>query len=331
MILVTGSTGFVGSQLCKALVEQGQPVRAFHRSTSSLKALEPLEERSLEHAIGDITQPETLKKAMQGVETVFHVAAVVGDMDPAALHSVTVNGTRNVLAAAMEAGVRRVVHTSSVVAMGVPRPSPSGIHLPVNENHTWNYRPEWWRYGYAKYLAELEVQAAVASGLDVVTVNPAVIIGAGDVNRVQGGALIQIAKGRVPLAVAGGLNIVHIGDVVRGHLLAMERGRCGHRYIIGGENLTVASFIAMVAHIAGVRPPLFVLPGGFVRLAAGPLLFKPLHRRLPVSPDLVRMAGYYFYYDTSKAHRELGMGRPRSAHEAVTDSLRFYRERGELK
>jgi dihydroflavonol-4-reductase len=330
MNLVTGSTGFVGSQLCRALVERGQPVRAFHRSTSSLKALEPLEGSFFEHAVGDITRPETLKEAMQGVETVFHTAAVVGDMDPVALNSATVAGTRNVLRAAAEAGVRRVVHTSSIVAMGVPHPSPRGANLPVNENHTWNYRPGWWRYGYAKYLAELEVQAAVARGIDVVTVNPTVIIGAGDVNRVQGGAIIQIARGRVPLAVAGGLNIVHIEDVVQGHLLAMERGRCGQRYILGGENLSVASFIALVAHLAGVRPPWLVLPGGLVRLAAGPLTLKPLRRRLPVSPDLVRMAGYYFYFDTTKARQELGMGRPRPAHEAVADSLRFYRQRGDL-
>ena len=330
MILVTGSTGFVGSQLCQALVERGQAVRAFHRSTSSLKALEPAEGELLEHAVGDITQPETLAKAMQGVEKVFHTAAVVGDMDLAALNSVTVAGTRNVLRAAAGAGVKRVVHTSSIVAMGVPRPSPTGASLPVNENHTWNYRPEWWRYGYAKYMAELEVQSAVARGLDVVTVNPTIIIGAGDVNRVQGGAIIQIARGRVPLAVAGGLNIVHIKDVVQGHLLAMERGRCGQRYILGGENLSVASFIALVAHIAGVRPPWLVLPGGLVRLAASPLSLRPLHRRLPVSPDLVRMAGYYFYFDTTKAQQELGTGRPRPVHEAVADSIRFYRQRGDL-
>jgi dihydroflavonol-4-reductase len=330
MNLVTGSTGFVGFRLCRALIEAGQPLRAFHRSSSSLEALEHLGNRSFEHTVGDITQPETLKKAMQGVETVFHVAAAVSDIDPTALHSITVLGTRNVLAAAMEAGVKRVVHTSSVVALGVPRPSPSGLHLPINENHTWNYPPEWWRYGYAKYLAELEVQAAVARGLDVVVVNPAVIIGAGDVNRVQGGALIQIAKGRVPLAVSGGMNIVHIEDVVRGHMLARERGRCGHRYIIAGENLTVASFIALVAHQAGVRPPKLVLPGSLVRRTAGLLSFKPFRTRLPVSRDLVRMAGYYFYYDTTKAQQELGMGPPRPAHQAVADSIRFYRERGEL-
>jgi dihydroflavonol-4-reductase len=147
--------------------------------------------------------------------------------------------------------------------MGVPRPSPGGANLPVDENHTWNYRPEWWPYGYSKYLAELEVQAAVARGLDVVIVNPTIIIGAGDVNRVQGGAIIQIARGRVPLAVAGGLNIVHIQDVVQGHLLARQRGRCGHRYILGGENISAASFIALVAHLAGVRPPWLVLPGGW--------------------------------------------------------------------
>ncbi len=330
MILVTGSTGFVGSQLCRALVERGQAVRAFHRSTSSLKALEDLPGDSLEHVIGDITQPETLVKAMQGVETVFHTAAVSSAMDQAGLKRVTVAGTRNVLRAAMEAGVKRVVHTSSIVAMGVPRPSPTGPNLPVNENHTWNYRPEWWPYGYAKYLAELEVQAAVARGLDVVIVNPTVIVGAGDVNRVQGGAIIQVARGRAPLAVAGGLNIVHIQDVVQGHLLAMERGRCGERYILGGENLSVASFIALVAYLAGVRPPWLVLPGRLLRLAAGPLSFKPIHKRLPFSPDLVRMAGFYFYYDTSKAQQELGLGPPRPAHEALRDAIRYYRQRGDL-
>lgn len=334
-ILVTGATGFIGSQICRALVAGGQPVRAFHRPDSPQLALEGLR---LEHAVGDVTQPETLAAAMRGVEGVFHTAALLGRRDSSLTYAVTVDGTRNVLQAAGEAGVRRVVHTSSVAALGMPDQIPlsreqrSGESpasaLLMDETHTWNYRPEYWRYGHAKYLAELAVQAAVAQGLDVVIVNPAVVIGAGDLNRISGNIVVQVAQRRVPVSAPGGSNVVHIADVVDGHLAALRRGRRGERYILGGENLPHVQLLELIAQAAGVPPPRLVLPGCLARWLAAPLSAAEKWLPLPVKGEALRRTGYYFYYDTRKARHELGLKDARPVRQAVAEAFAWYLQQG---
>jgi dihydroflavonol-4-reductase len=334
-VLVTGSTGFIGSNLCRGLLAQGHQVRAFHRQASRLTTLEGLE---VEHAIGDITEPDTLVKAMQGIEVVFHAAAQVGAPDDVRkMYSITVGGTRKVLEAALHAGVRRVVHTSSVAALGMPEQILRGrnetgeaVHLSLimDERHTWNYPSDWWFYGHTKYLAEMQVQRAVAQGLDVVIVNPTVVIGAGDINRVSGDVILHAAQGHIPVAIPGGLNIVHIADVVRGHLAALANGRTGERYILGGENMTHRRFLQILAEVVGVNPPRFVVPVSLARLLVRPmsLIWKLLP--LPLSGDDLRRIGYYFYYDTLKARLELGLKETLPAHQAVADAFTWYREQG---
>jgi dihydroflavonol-4-reductase len=326
-VLVTGSTGFIGSQLCQALIAGGHQVRAFHRANSPTKGLEGL---PVEHAIGDITLPETLIKALQGVEVVFHTAAKVGTRRAGTHQKVTIDGTHNLLQAAAQAGVRRVIHTSSVAALGVPEEikAASKPRLLLNENHTWNLPPTNWRYGYAKYRAELEVQRAVARGLDVVIVNPAVVIGAGDINQISGNVIIQIARGRLPITIGGGLNVVHIQDVVDGHLAALERGRTAERYILGGENLPHTEFLRQIAQIAGTRAPSLSLPGRLVRSLSLPVSLVDRLLNLPVSGEALRRAGYYFYYDTRKAHQELNLPSPRPVHQAIETALQWYRDQG---
>lgn len=345
LALVTGSTGFIGSQLCRGLLEAGWQVRAFHRPTSRLEALEGLE---VEYAAGDVTRPESLKPALRGVEAVFHAAAMLGQpRRPESMYAVTVGGARNVLAAAVEAGVSRVVLTSSVAALGPPveldpagslaraRPGGPSAWQPedfrlLDENHTWNYRPEWWPYGHAKYLAELEVQRAVASGLDCVIVNPAVVLGPGDINRVSGDIVIKTAQRRVPAAVGGGLNVIHVRDVVRGHLAALERGRRGERYILSGENLTVAGLLALIAEEAGVPAPRLTLPARLVRPLAGPAVLLGRFLPLPLNGGILRRAGHNFWYDSTKAQRELGLTGLLSSRQAIRDALQWYRQRGDL-
>lgn len=321
-VLVTGSTGFIGSNLCRELIARGHIVRVFHRAASSLVLLEGLE---LEHALGDITQPETIQPALEGIEVVFHAAAWMGGGSQSGrLYAVTVEGTRNVLIAARKAGVRRVVHTSSVSALGVPRASDE--RLLINENHTWNYRPDHYPYGYAKYLAELEVQKAVAGGLDAVIVNPAFVIGAGDLHRQSSSVITQVAERRLSTAVEGGLNCVHIADVTQGHLAALESGRTGERYILGGENLTYLQLLQLIARVTGVPGPNLVLPAGLLHRLTWPAQVLGPFLTLPVSPEMFRLAGYHFFYDLSKAETELGLNVHRSIEEAIAEAHAWFQK-----
>lgn len=329
-ILVTGSTGFIGSQLCRALVQEGHHVLAFHRASSSLRGLEGIPDCAgqpaggcLEHVLGDLTQPDTLAAALPGVEAIFHTAGLVGaGSQPGRLYAVNVEGTRALLQAAQEAGVRRVVHTSSVAALGVPPGGPA----PVDERHTWNFAPQRWQYGYAKYLAEMEVQKAVAAGLDVVIVNPAIVVGAGDFYNASRSILARAARRQVPFVVEGGSNVVHIADVVAGHIAALQRGRRGERYILSGQNLSHLEFIQAICAAAGVPAPSLVLPAGLMRAAARPLTWLQPFIDLPVSASLLYLAGYYFYYDNSKARDELGLPEPHPAAEAIHEALDWLKE-----
>ncbi len=328
-ILVTGSTGFIGSHLCRRLVERGHRVRAFHRPTSTLRLLEGLD---VEHVLGDLTRPETLQAAMSGVEAVFHAAAWMGGSDPTGQqYAVTVEGTRNLLQAAQKAGVHRIVHTSSAAALGVPGMSQPGL-LPgnepalINEQHTWNYRPDYYPYGYAKYLAEQEVQKAVAQHMDIVIVNPTLVFGAGDVYRQASSLVTQVAERRLNVAVEGGINCVHVADVVDGHLAALAAGRTGERYILGGENLTHLTLLQRIAKITGAPEPGTVLPAGLVRRLARPAQALRAFLTLPVSPELLRLAGYFFYYDLSKSEKELGITHRRPIDEAIREAYEWFRQ-----
>ncbi|NPV57250.1 MAG: SDR family oxidoreductase [Anaerolineae bacterium] len=322
--LVTGATGFIGSRVARALLKAGHSVRALHRPTSSLRMLDGL---PVELVVGDLTNPASLDAAAAGMDVVFHTAAMLSGSrgDLKRMTAVTVAGTRAVLMAARQAGVKRVVHTSTVSALGIPDAlEASGL---MDENHTWNYKPERWVYGYTKYLAELEVQRAVAAGLDVVIVNPSLVFGPGDVYRMTASLVVQVANGRLPVCTAGGLNVVHIDDVVAGHLAAMERGKTGERYILGGQNVSLPWLVKQIAAIAGTPAPL-PLPAGLVRALAGAAqVAQPF---VPLSLDILYLAGYYFYYDVGKAQRELRLPAPRPALDAIQDAYDWFCEMGAI-
>lgn len=331
-VLVTGSTGFIGAQLCRALVTRGFNVRAFHRNSSSIKLLEDL---PVEHVIGDLTQPESFRAAVDGIEVLFHAAALMSSSttrDQAAqMYAVTVEGTRSLYEAALEAGIRRVVHTSSVATLGVPdlngntRGSPL---VTMNEKHTWNYDPSGWPYGYSKYLAEMEAQKAISRGLDVVIVNPTVVLGAGDIHRQNSSIVQQVARQRVPFLAEGGLNAVHIADVVEGHLAALERGKCGERYILGGENLTVVDFITRIARVVGAPVPVVIFPGQVARSLAPIIRWLDAFLDFPVEPEMLAMAGWYFYYDCQKVQTQLGLPAPRPVEEAIQETYDWFKQGG---
>lgn len=315
--LVTGSSGFIGSRLCRRLIDEDWQVRAFHRSSSSLKMLDDL---PVEHALGDLTQPDTVQSAMSGVDVVFHAAALLGGRDkPGQMYTVTVEGTRTVMQAALEAGVKKVVHISSVAALGIPDEGPGIVSL-LNENHSWNYRPDFWPYGYSKYLAEMEVQACVAQGLDVVIVNPAVVLGAGDIYRTSTSIVNQVARKKIPFLVEGGANFVHIEDVLDGIMAACELGKRGCRYILAGENMTHIEFIENVAEITGVDRPTMVVPAGLLRSMTGVMNTIQPFFEIPIEATNLHQAGYYFFYDARKSQIELRLQPPRSVVGAIEET-----------
>ncbi len=305
LAFVTGGTGFVGSNLVAALIERGIAVRVLLRPTSSLAALAGLDfETCHGEVLGDA---DTLATAMAGCSWVFHTAAISDywrHRGHRLLYRTNVDGTRNVLAAALRAGVERFVLTSSIAALGVPAPG----HV-LTEADRFNVPPRRFPYGHSKHLAECELRRAVAAGLEAVAVNPSVIIGPGDVNRTESAMFVQAARGRLRVAAPGGTNFVSVGDVVQGHIAAAERGRIGERYILAGENLSFREAFATVCDIAARPGPAVVLPRwimpvaaaavGLVRFVVGP--------RLPVDGKEMRLSSACIYADGSKARAELGV------------------------
>jgi dihydroflavonol-4-reductase len=329
--LVTGSTGFIGSRLCRALLDKGFQVRAFHRSTSQLQLLEGL---AVEHANGDLTRPETLADALQGVDVLFHTAAMLAAAEkPGQMYTINVEGTRSLLKAALQAGVQRVVHTSSVAALGIPELWIAENAEPalINENHTWKGSVDIWPYGYSKYAAELEVQKIVASGLDVVIVNPSLVYGPGDMYKQTSSLVVQMAQRRVPVLLEGGINVVHVDDVVTGQLAALEHGRRGERYILGGDNLLVADLIRLSAEVVGCAAPDMVAPAGLLRALARPIgLLQPfITAAIPLS--MLRLAGYHFYYDNHKAQDHLGWLPSFTARQALMEAYEWFKQQGAIQ
>lgn len=330
--LVTGSTGFVGANLVEGLNAAGHEVRALHRSNSRLDALTGL---TYKPVIGDLLDPASLKAAMDGVDWVFHVAAVSDywrQNGAAWLYSVNVGGTRNVLEAALAAGVRRVVYTSSVASLGVPPSSEGQIDHPLNESATFNIAPVLSPYGHSKHLAEMVVQEFVDRGLDAVIVNPTVILGPRDLNLISGSAITAVYRRQAPAVPPGGVNYVDVADVVAGHIAAAERGRTGERYILGAHNLTHQQAGAIIAEVVGVELPRFHMPWTLMDpFAVAVDLFNRFWPGAPlVTGEQVRLMKNMFSFDSSKAWHELNLGLPIPFRTSVERTFQWYRVNGYL-
>jgi dihydroflavonol-4-reductase len=323
--LVTGATGCVGANVVAALLARGYDVRAMRRATSSLDALDGLHP---ELVVGDILDPPSLVAACRGCALLFHVAAVSDYWRTSAqrIYQVNVEGTRNVLAAALEAGVERLVYTSSIGALGTPAPG----HL-LDESATFDLPPHRFRYGHSKHLAEQAVRGAVAHGLDAVIVNPTGVIGARDIHFIGGSLLREVRRGLSWFAPPGGLNWVDAEDVGLGHVLAAERGRTGERYILGGENVSHRAAMETVAEAVGGRRPLITLPRPVMTIVA--VLTDGFNALWPGTPlfsgEQARLSGAEIYCDCSKAQRELKFPNT-SFRVAVARAYAWYRERGTL-
>jgi dihydroflavonol-4-reductase len=321
-VLVTGGTGFIGSNLSEILLELGYNVRIVRRADSDLRAITGI---NVEHCIGDVRDPKSLRKAMRGCDTVFHAAAIVtfANRKKEEQYEVNVIGTRNVVEACLSSGIKRLIFTSSIAALGHPEQGEL-----ATEQTAFN-RGMKSGYKLSKHLAEKEVLAGVELGLDAVIVNPSVVIGERDIHM-HGGQLLKTAKrGLLPFYIAGGMNIAYVGDVVRGHISAALKGRKGQRYILGGHNMTHKDIFRRVAQLVGGRPPSAKLPVTLLRLGAratemgcNMIGVEPL-----ISSDLVAEAGMFNWFSCEKAERELGYTIT-SFDETVLAAYKWYTEHG---
>jgi dihydroflavonol-4-reductase len=303
--LVTGGTGFLGSHIAKALTDAGHTVRILRRQRSPLDLVAGL---PVEHAIGDVMDVRSLDAAMRGCDWVFHVAAVSDywRANRTRLYLVNVNGTINVLEAAKRANVRRVVFTSSGAAVG-SRTDADGNSKPADESIPFNMPAAQFPYGHSKYLAEQEIHRAVGQGQDVVIVNPAVVLGPGDLNLISGSLIVEVANGGVPVYPPGGVTVIDVRDVAAQHIAAAERGRKGERYILGAVDLPYKEMFRLAAEIAQVPPPPIAVPAAVVPVVAGAAaLMRNVGITLPVDANQVRLSARNVYFDCRKSWRELG-------------------------
>ncbi len=320
---VTGGTGFVGANLVRLLLQQGYEVRALVRANSCLDNLKSLD---IEIVRGDLNQ-DNLARQMKGCQILFHVAAQYSlwQKDRDALYRNNVLGTRNILNCARQAGVERTVYTSSVAAIGVRKDG-----LPADETYQSPVEKLIGDYKKSKYYAEREAVKAVEAGQDLVIVNPSTPIGALDLKPTPTGEIIvRFLQRQMPFYVDTGLNLIDVEDVAWGHILALEKGRTGDRYILGNENLTFRQLLNKLETITGLPAPQNTIPYWIPYSVAWleENLLAKLGKKPTVAIDGVRMSRQKMFYDASKAVTELGL--PQSDIDcALAKAVKYFQERG---
>jgi dihydroflavonol-4-reductase len=318
--LVTGATGFIGWHVARRLLTRGHTVRALVRPTSRVRELE------VEVVSGDLRDPESLERAVTGCGLVFHVAADyrLWAKDPGELYRSNVEGTRNLLTAARQAGVERVVYTSTVGCIGFPKDRPGSEDVEVRlEQMTGAYKR-------SKFQAEQVAIEFASMGFPVVIVNPTAPMGDHDFKPTPTGRIVvDYLKGAMPAFVDTGLNLVDVEDTAEGHLLAAERGQSGQRYILGCENLTLQQILARLAKISNGKVPRWRIPYA-VAYAAGLISTAGanLTGREPRAPlDAVKMSKVKMFVSSDKAKRELGF-RPGPVDDALIRAVDWFRANG---
>jgi len=327
-VLVTGASGFIGSAVARALIADGYRVRALcepGRSDGNLAGVD------VERVVGDVRDPATLDRVVEGVTTLFHLAAVYRfwAADPNLFYDVNIGGTLNVIRAAERAGCRRFVYTSTVGTIGVAEQG-----QPASEDSLVHFEHLFGHYKRSKYLAEHEVLRAGAAGLPVVLVHPTFPVGERDnAPTPTGRTIVEFLNGRIPAYVDTALNVVHVDDVARGHVLAAQRGAPGRSYVLGGENMSLRDMLSTLADVCGLPAP---------RVRLSPAVVLPLVRsaewfqstmlkREPTLPsEPVRMATTRMEYDTSRARTELGYT-SMPARDALERAARWFVDNGFVK
>jgi dihydroflavonol-4-reductase len=315
--LLTGGSGFIGTHLARALAQRGDELKLLARRDSNLDHLDVEYER----ATGDVTDRRAVRRAMKGIERVFHVAGTTS-MKPGSaerVFAVNVGGTRIVLEEALKAGVGRVVHTSSAGALGPAEPGGT-----ADEEQTFTAGGLGIPYVNSKHEAELECFRLAAQGLDVVIVNPTFVFGPDDPTGTSNGLIRRALLRQIPFYVGGALNVVDVRDVAKGHVQADRKGKSGERYLLGGRNFTLARLFSDIARISGVPAPPVRVPLGPTRLAAA--AGRRAGLPVPVSDDELLASAQWWTYRSAKAKRELGF-RPRPHEETLEDAIGWQMER----
>jgi dihydroflavonol-4-reductase len=326
--LVTGGTGFVGANVVRMLIQRGTEVRALVRPRSDTRNLDQLD---VELVAGDLRDRGSLEAALEGCDTVYHVAAMYAlwAPNPQEIYASNVTGTVNLLEAAGQAGVEKIVYTSSVATIGLPKdgaPGTEEVPLPPEDLVS--------DYKRSKYFAEQEVLKYAQRGLPVVIVNPSFPVGPWDVKPTPSGQIIvNFLRGKIPAYVDTGLNVVDVEDVAIGHIMAAEKGRIGERYILGHANVTLPELFQLLAQISGMRAPRLRIPYGFAYLSA--CVSECVARTITHKPPFVTLAGVRLsrkrmFFDASKAVWELGLPQTPPL-EALSKAVQWFRAHGYVK
>jgi dihydroflavonol-4-reductase len=323
-VLVTGATGFLGGWLVRRLLEEGLEVRIIKRPSSRLEEIEGL---PLEIMPGDVTDLASLTAACAGVDSVFHLAGLIAysPTQRAAMETVNVTGTANVIEACKVNRVRRLLHLSSVVAIGASFDGKT----PLNEDSEYNISHLNLGYFETKRKAEILVKEAVKRGeIDAVMINPSTIYGRADAKKGSRKTQVKVAQGKFPFYPPGGVNVVAVEDVVEGIVAGWKKGRSGERYIMASENLLLKDTFDLIAKASGVKPPSLGLPRPAI-FAIGKVgdLLEAVGKKGPLNTENAWTAVLYHWFDSRKAQRELGI-RFRPASEAIEQSVRWMKENG---
>ncbi len=302
-VLVTGATGFIGSKLVPRLVAAGNEVRTLGRGAALTEELASL---PVEHVRGDITDPQAVATAVAGCDVVFHLAGLVSYRKSAREYQYQVNvaGTRNVMEAALAAGVGRVIHTSSIAGMGIPAPGTTGT-----EEMPYNLEGLGLNYCDSKHEGELEVLKCVERGLPALILSPGIILGEGDTHPHHRTIFLAISRGWLVGCPAGGVTFCDIEDVVGAHVNALTMGRPGERYVLGSANLTYREAGAIASSVLGCRVPTFTLPGWLIEpLGSACEAIFPLFGRKPsLTRQIAWLSQHCIFFSNEKAIRELQM------------------------
>jgi dihydroflavonol-4-reductase len=326
--LVTGAAGFIGSNVVRELLKEGVEVRALIRAGENLRNLEGLE---VERVEGNVLDPDSLRGAVQGCDTLFHLAAIYKfwSENPREIYEVNIRGGNYMLLAARDAGVEKIVYTSSMAAVGMAPGQESG-----NEDTPFNMFKYKIDYILTKYISEMNALDMARFGLPLVAVNPTVPLGPGDIAPTPSGKLVvDVVNGKFPGYIDAGITVVDVRDVARGHVLAATRGKIGEKYLLGRETVTFKQLTDLVAKVAGIKLRLVKLPKTAMFAygwAAEQVADRFTHKEPVLTYAGAQTASRYAYYDSTKARTELGLDF-RPLEETVRDSVAWFREIGMIR